>query len=741
MVFCMAFGCSNASSRKDRKSTNKVNVSFHRLPLHNKDLLRKWVASLKLENPHVNVHSRVCSEHFEKDMFEDNSVKVSLGRKPTRRLKPDAVPTQLAHIKPASEASKRRQDRQKLMEQKRWPKKKVLDMGQVELDETSIPRDSVEVIQPEILFSEGCKCGQVTKVNSSTQTDTFADPLKIQHDHSYVKLFKKKPKSVAKTRKCPSASSTASIPQNIPQVPEEEDSEVDNSDNDSDEDVDSDSSYSPSSSDSDSETNTAERKKSDGVFLVYESSLDHLFNTCQECGSLLEIHKLYRGTMIVFEWTCHNNHRGRWKSQPLVRNMAKGNLELAASILFSGGTYQKMFDIATTMKLHMLSEKHFYNIQRSYLFPVINDLYNENHGIWIDAFRYQDIFVGGDGRSDTPGHSAKYLGYSLMEENSELIIHFELVQVSEAPGQASTNMERVGFTRAIDYLLEEDVNVVGVTTDRHVQIASDMNKNYPELKHEFDIFHVVKSVTKKLREKSKKKGCEDLRFWIPSIKNHLWWCCASCNGDYADLKDKWLSLLQHVCNLHEWASADKFHKCSHDPLLEDMHEIEWLTPGSDAHDALRGVVMNTKLLKDMHKMALFKHTGSLEVFHGMLLKYCPKREHFSYEGMRARHQLAIMDHNENVGRQQATTEEGTLRFGLAFPKRKKQWVLKKIYVDKTFEFRKRLMEMVCDRREDSAIVLGQRYVDRPDLPTNIASSEKPEKEDAIEDFRTRFLLS
>lgn len=41
-----------------------------------------------------------------------------------------------------------------------------------------------------------------------------------------------------------------------------------------------------------------------------------------------------------------------------------------------------------------------------------------------------------------------------------------------------------------------------------------------------------------------------------------------------------------------------------------------------------------------------------------MLKYVPKRLHFGYDSMRARTQLAIMDHNENVGRQQATTKEG-----------------------------------------------------------------------------------
>lgn len=48
--------------------------------------------------------------------------------------------------------------------------------------------------------------------------------------------------------------------------------------------------------------------------------------------------------------------------------------------------------------------------------------------------------------------------------------------------------------------------------------------------------------------------------------------------------------------------------------------------------------------------------GSLEVFHNVTLKYAPKRLHFAYDSMRARTELAIIDHNMNIGRKQKTLE-------------------------------------------------------------------------------------
>lgn len=50
--------------------------------------------------------------------------------------------------------------------------------------------------------------------------------------------------------------------------------------------------------------------------------------------------------------------------------------------------------------------------------------------------------------------------------------------------------------------------------------------------------------------------------------------------------------------------------------------------------------------------------GELEVYHSSMLKYTQKRLHFSYNTMKARTMLSVLDHNSNVGREQATTSDG-----------------------------------------------------------------------------------
>lgn len=93
----------------------------------------------------------------------------------------------------------------------------------------------------------------------------------------------------------------------------------------------------------------------------------------------------------------------------------------------------------------------------------------------------------------------------------------------------------------------------------------------------------------------------------------------------------------------------------------------------------------------MQLLADFVQTGGLEVFHGtMAKKYIPKSQHYSYNGMKSRTQLAIIDHNANAGRAIiaiiATTEAGEARYKCVFPKLQKQWVAKPIFENKSYQF-------------------------------------------------------
>ena len=250
------------------------------------------------------------------------------------------------------------------------------------------------------------------------------------------------------------------------------------------------------------------------------------------------------------------------------------------------------------MNLNFFSEKTFYNIQDTYLFPVISEVWEEEQNSVYAELQDEELWLSGDGRCDSPGHNAKYGTYTMIDQDSDKIVEFQIVQVSEVT--SSNAMEREGFKRCMENIQNRGAQVKVVATDRHISIKSDMKKNFPDVEHQFDVWHLAKSITKKLTEKAKKKDCNELSPWIKSVSNHLWWCADTCEGDKDLLREKWISIVHHTANVHSWDSADMYHECAHPAIPRNVARTKrWLRPGSPAHEALKEVVFVKNLLKDI----------------------------------------------------------------------------------------------------------------------------------------------
>ena len=104
-------------------------------------------------------------------------------------------------------------------------------------------------------------------------------------------------------------------------------------------------------------------------------------------------------------------------------------------------------------------------------------------------------------------------------------------------------------------------------------------------------------------------------------------------------------------------------------------------------------------------------------------------------GMNVRMQLAILDHNYNIERQQATTLQGQARFKQVFPKSQKRWVAKSIKEDKKFDYLVEMLEEVVspDYKPDE---LSSIFT--PDLPPNIALVPRPPLDLTVQEQVTRF---
>lgn len=155
---------------------------------------------------------------------------------------------------------------------------------------------------------------------------------------------------------------------------------------------------------------------------------------------------------------------------------------------------------------------------------------------------------------------------------------------------------------------------------------------------------------------------------------------------------------------------------------------------SYTHQVLSKLVIDKPLLKALDQMTAFCHTGSLEVYHSVLLKYCEKYQHYSYEGMISRTQLAALDNNHNVGRSQATTLAGDPRYRISHPKGRSDWVAKPISEKKAYPYLTDMMAQVVEMRGSGALP----HPDLPNLPRNIALTPCPRKEEVKARHQSRF---
>ncbi|CAH2293082.1 Hypothetical predicted protein [Pelobates cultripes] len=479
---------------------------------------------------------------------------------------------------------------------------------------------------------------------------------------------------------------------------------------------------------------------SEKKFIVFETSLDLLIKKVQTCtfhepcnAPITNTEKIISGTLLKVYTVCESNHRCEfWSSQPMIGNRSCGNLLASASILFSGSHFAKVAELFAIFGVPFISQSIHYIYQKQFLFPIIDHHYKKERRLLIDGLRGKMVCLSGDGQCDSPGFNAKYCTYSLLEEKSQKIIECQTIQVSDA--KSSVAMESLAFKSCMDQVLADKILISILVTDRHVSIRKIMRERYKAINHQFDIWHYCRSIRLKLSTICRQAMYKELVPWQNSIINHMWAACSYSKGNPILLKEKWLSVMHHIINEHEWDSATLFKKCQHAEYDQTLEQKSWLKKNGVAYSKLRSFVTDSKLEKDFPHLVHFCHTGSLEVFHSLVLKYRPKRVHFTMDGMVARTQLAVLAHNANVGREQATIQKeqagtghiGDLRFKPFFSKRSKNWKIKKIYEKNTIAHIYPMMADVLRIASGDLQVNWQSQTGQ--LPINIASTPRPPKE-------------
>ncbi len=168
-------------------------------------------------------------------------------------------------------------------------------------------------------------------------------------------------------------------------------------------------------------------------YIVFESQLLKLFKICPECKVNCKVEKKVPkcfGSQISIVQECTLCAYSRtWYTQPKLESMWAGNIMLSAGILFAGGSPAVSLQMMNHMNLRCISYSTFMDHQRKYLQPAIVKQYQEQQSLIHRDIGGRAVTVGGDARCDSPGHSAKFGSYTLMDLDTTKVIDVQLVQV------------------------------------------------------------------------------------------------------------------------------------------------------------------------------------------------------------------------------------------------------------------------------------------------------------------------
>ncbi|XP_064469817.1 uncharacterized protein LOC135384551 [Ornithodoros turicata] len=314
--------------------------------------------------------------------------------------------------------------------------------------------------------------------------------------------------------------------------------------------------------------------------------------------------------MISVKTRCHGGHELTWESQPVVNGRPAGNLLLSGSIFFSGANAAPTLRMLKHINVQTFSLTKVYRFQSCFLVPAVEKVWSLEQRQLPDQLDDQAVDVSADGRC---------------------------------------------------------IKLNSITTDRHPDIRKYLDKEEPAIRHFFDIWHISKSVKKKLTAISKSANCHSLEKWIQATSNHLYWCAKASGGDAQLTTDAWLSIQNHVVDIHSQQNRS-YPCCLHGPITDG----DWLDPDSLAYKKFKEVTGNLRLFKDVAQMSANTQTYALESFHSLLIKFAPKFVAFSPEGMLCRTRLAALHYNENAQRCQAETLRGDLRWKIKNSKAKQR---------------------------------------------------------------------
>lgn len=211
-----------------------------------------------------------------------------------------------------------------------------------------------------------------------------------------------------------------------------------------------------------------------------EQLLKLIPSTCQfeGCACHTTITTRFIGACLTLVIRCSSGHAIEWASSPKQASCSGSevyamNLLLCSCLLLSGNHFNKFDLFARFFRLQLVSRSTFHYHQKLYICPAIESFWRQQQSELIATAAHQSLILAGDGRNDSPGSSAKYCAYSLMDQSTGLILHCEVIDKRETELK-SPNMERLGLQRSLQFLKSRSIDIEELTTDASLTIIATM---------------------------------------------------------------------------------------------------------------------------------------------------------------------------------------------------------------------------------------------------------------------------
>lgn len=676
---CCVYMCSNSADK------NK-DVSFHSFPNRDKspNRYKTWLLKINRKSFTPGKTAKVCSQHFTEDDFDCSSVYKSklLGFKTLTLLKKNAIPT----IRLKGEGS---------------PKKKAISSYQ----RKKIVKDALD---------------------DSACSSSFCDVGVVEYNDIAVEITNDIRESFEPycNQEIQCELGTESYRKVL--LTSEGSTEEESDGNDDDFIVSEDS---DSSGNECNETEPLKRKNSNKtrrscgaqIFFVVFDCLLQLLKFCLQCGSsVCDVQTTVKGVSLTVTTNCTKGHKNTWHSQPNINGRSSLNIRLATSMYLCGMSFSLFKEFSNILGLKSISNNTFYTIIKRYVVPEIKTFWlNERNLYFKNA---SEVRLAGDGQFDSPGYCAKYVTYTTMDIDSGKIVDFVVLQKGQVVGE----LEKPACETLLNRLLKH-IKISLFVSDRHRGIRKMMRTQFGAIIHEFDVWHISKSLTKKL--KAAGNEFELIKDWTASVINHLWWSSQTCEGNDEVLIEKFTSILKHITDTHSWTGGKYINCCSHGELSEcERKQKKWIKKSKEEYNVISKIICDGKLLQDIRQTKNYCHTGKLESFHSVALKYKPKRNHFSYDGMVARTILSILDFNHNLYRPQTGRK-------MKYSKPLKRWVGVNTYKCKQHDWRYEILTSVIEAvHNNRSLQLEDDPYRATDVPKRITTLPRPQSVEEIRQF-------